>query len=322
MDSLSHSGLSVFETFEHVRPHQCATAIRRRILLAFEEAEAECDPVKRQQLVSFAIIGAGPTGVEMAGSIAELAQHALADDFRNMDPRSARIVLVEAGPRVLASFAESLSRSAQRHLEDLGVEVRLGAPVTACDAKGVVLGTERIMAGMVIWAAGVAASPAAQWLGATADRAGRVVVGPDLSVPGQDRVFVIGDTANAKDMDGKPLPGLAPVAKQEGAYVARVIAAAAAGRKGPKPFAYRSFGNLATIGRNSAVVEMGALKLDGFRAWLLWSVTHIFFLIGFRNRLIVATDWLWAYLTYERGARLITDAAPVHGANVGVEVKG
>jgi NADH dehydrogenase len=287
-----------------------ATAIRRRILLAFERAEAECNPSRRQHYLTFAIIGAGPTGVEMAGSIAEAARHALAHDFRNIDPRSAHIVLIEAGPRVLPAFAEVLSQSARRHLEALGVEVRCGTPVMACDEGGVVLAAERIEANTVIWAAGVAASPAAQWVDAKADHAGRVIVGPDLSVPGQECVFVVGDTASVKDLDGKPLPGLAPVAKQEGAYVAQVIAARVAGRHAPAPFAYRNFGNLATIGRNSAVVEIGKLKLDGFLAWLMWSVVHIFFLIGFRNRLFVAMDWLWAYLTYERGARLITEASP------------
>jgi NADH dehydrogenase len=193
----------------------------------------------------------------------------------------------------------------------LGVEIRLGMPVTACDEGGVVVGDERIDARTIIWAAGVAASPASAWLKAPADRAGRVVVGPDLSVPGQDRIFVIGDTASAKDRDGKNLPGLAPVAKQEGAYVAGVIAARAKGVTDPRPFAYRSAGNLATIGRSAAVVDFGKLRLTGFPAWLLWSIAHVFFLIGFRNRLTVAIDWLWAYLTFERGARLITNTGPM-----------
>ncbi|MGP0088687.1 MAG: NAD(P)/FAD-dependent oxidoreductase [Xanthobacteraceae bacterium] len=285
-----------------------ATKIRRHILLAFERAEAECDPAEQSKLLTFVIIGAGPTGVEMAGAIAEIARHALAMDFRNIDPRATRVVLVEAGPRILPAFPEQLSNDAHKRLEALGVEVRLGRPVTACDGDGAVIGAARVDARTIIWAAGVMASPAAAWLGAPADRAGRVVVGPDLSVPGQDRVFVIGDTADAKDMDGKPLPGLAPVAKQEGLYVAHVIAAQVHGRKPPPPFAYRSFGNLATIGRQAAVVEMGQLRLTGFVAWLLWSVAHIFFLIGFRNRLTVAIDWLWAYITFERGARLITNS--------------
>jgi NADH dehydrogenase len=193
----------------------------------------------------------------------------------------------------------------------LGVEIRLGMPVTACDEGGVVVGEERIAARTIIWAAGVAASPAASWLKAPADRAGRVIVRPDLSIPGQDRIFVIGDTASAKDIDGKPLPGLAPVAKQEGAYVAGVIAARVKGMPDPRPFAYRSAGNLATIGRSAAVVDFGKLRLTGFVAWLLWSIAHIFFLIGFRNRLTVAIDWLWAYLTFERGARLITNTGPM-----------
>jgi NADH dehydrogenase len=286
-----------------------AIKIRRHILLAFERAEAECDPAEQSKLLTFVIIGAGPTGVEMAGAIAEIARHALASDFRNIDPRATRVVLVEAGPRILPAFPESLSNDAHRRLEALGVEVRLGMPVTACDGDGAVIGAARLDARTIIWAAGVAASPAAAWLGVAADRAGRVVVEKDLSVPGQDRVFVIGDTADAKDMDGKPLPGLAPVAKQEGFYVARVIAARVHGRQPPPPFAYRSFGNLATVGRQAAVVEMGRLRLTGLLAWLLWSVAHIFFLIGFRNRLSVVIDWLWAYVTFERGARLITHSA-------------
>jgi NADH:ubiquinone reductase (H+-translocating) len=285
-----------------------ATKIRRHILLAFERAEAECDPAEQSKLLTFVIIGAGPTGVEMAGAIAEIARHALASDFRNIDPRATRVVLVEAGPRILPAFPEQLSNDAHKRLEALGVEVRLGMPVTACDGDGAVIGASRLHARTIIWAAGVAASPAAAWLGAPADRAGRVVVEKDLSIPGQDRVFVIGDTADAKDMDGKPLPGLAPVAKQEGFYVARVIAARVHGRKPPPPFAYRSFGNLATVGRQAAVVEMGRLRLTGLMAWVLWSVAHIFFLIGFRNRLSVAVDWLWAYVTFERGARLITSS--------------
>jgi NADH dehydrogenase len=286
-----------------------ATKIRRRILLAFERAEAECDPKEQGKLLTFVIIGAGPTGVEMAGAIAEIARHALASDFRNIDPRATRVILVEAGPRILPAFPEELASDAQRRLEALGVEVRLGMPVTVCDGEGAVVGASRLHARTIIWAAGVAASPAAAWLGTPADRAGRVVVEKDFSVPGQDRVFVIGDTASAADMDGKPLPGLAPVAKQEGFYVAGVIAARMRGRPPPPPFAYRNFGNLATVGRHAAVVDMGGRHLTGFLAWLLWSVAHIFFLIGFRNRLTVAFDWLWAYITFERGARLITNVA-------------
>jgi NADH dehydrogenase FAD-containing subunit len=303
------------DSWEHYAPGlkslEDATELRRRILLAFERAEAECDAAEQSRLLTFVIIGAGPTGVEMAGTIAEISHHALASDFRNIDPHATRVVLVEAGPRILPVFPEILSADAQKRLKALGVEIRLGMPVTACDEGGVVVGEERIAARTIIWAAGVAASPAASWLKAPADRAGRVIVRPDLSIPGQDRIFVIGDTASAKDIDGKPLPGLAPVAKQEGAYVAGVIAARVKGMPDPRPFAYRSAGNLATIGRSAAVVDFGKLRLTGFVAWLLWSIAHIFFLIGFRNRLTVAIDWLWAYLTFERGARLITNTGPM-----------
>lgn len=291
-----------------------ATEVRRRILSAFEEAETECDPVERRRLLSFAIIGAGPTGVEMAGAIAEISRHALASDFRNIDPRSTRVVLIEAGPRVLPTFPDSLSLDAKARLESLGVEVRLGAPVTVCDDYGVIVGDERIPVRTIIWAAGVAASPAALWLGVPSDRAGRVIVGPDLSVAGQERIFVIGDTASAKGPDGQSLPGLAPVAKQQGEYVASTIVARITGRPLPRPFAYRSFGNLATIGRAAAIADFGRVRLTGFSAWLMWCVAHIFFLIGFRNRITVTMDWLWSYITFERGARLIThgvDAKPV-----------
>jgi NADH dehydrogenase len=220
------------------------------------------------------------------------------------------VVLVEAGPRVLAAFPSVLSDDAKRRLERLGVEIRLGAAVTACDAAGVTIGEERIDARTIIWAAGVMASPAASWLGVPSDRAGRVLVGPDLSVPGRPDIFVIGDTANVKDAKGGIVPGLAPAAKQQGQYVARVIAARSSGKSEPRAFAYRSFGNLATIGRKVAVADFGRLRFTGFPAWLLWSVAHVFFLIGFRNRITVAIDWMWAYLTFERGARLISQASP------------
>ena len=286
-----------------------ATELRRRILIAFEEAEAECDPAERRRLLSFAIIGAGPTGVEIAGAIAEISRNALASDFRNIDPRATRVVLIEAGPRVLPSFPDSLSLNAKARLESLGVEVRLGVPVTTCDKDGVVIGDDRVPARTIVWAAGVAASPAAVWIGTPADRAGRAIVEPNLSVAGHERVFVIGDTASAKGRDGKPLPGLAPVAKQQGEYVARLIAARVAGRPSPAPFAYRSFGNLATIGRAAAIADFGRVRLTGLPAWLMWCVAHVFFLIGFRNRLTVTMDWLWSYITFERGARLITHGA-------------
>ena len=282
-----------------------ATYIRRRILLAFEKAETEEDPHERARLLNFVIVGGGPTGVEMAGAIAELANRALAADFRAIDPRCARIILVEAAPRLLTPFDPSLSQAAKRSLEQLGVNVRLGAAVTAVDAEGVSIGAERIEARTVIWGAGVMASPAGLWLGAATDRAGHVKVAPDLSVPGHPDIFVLGDTATLDGADGHPLPGVAPVAKQQGAYVARLLLARRDGKTFPA-FRYRDFGSLATIGRKRAVVQMGRFRLHGFIAWLIWCVAHIYFLIGFRNRLIVATNWLWNYATFQRGTRLIT----------------
>jgi NADH dehydrogenase len=282
-----------------------ALELRRRILLAFERAELAEDAAARRRLLTFVVIGAGPTGVELAGAIAELAHRALARDFRAIQGHMAKVVLVEAGPRVLPAFPEALSSYARQVLGRLGVTVRTGCAVTACDAAGVALGDEVLNAATVIWAAGVTASPAADWLGVGKDRAGRAVVSPDLSLAGHPEVFVIGDTAHV-DAGGAPLPGLAPVAKQEGGYVASVVRARIEGRASPAPFRYRSSGSLATIGRKAAVVAMGGLRLKGASAWLLWSVAHIWFLIGFRNRLAVTLDWAWAYLTFERGARLIT----------------
>jgi len=282
-----------------------ATYLRRRILLAFERAETEPDPDERRRLLNFVVVGGGPTGVEMAGAIAELAKRALAADFRSIDPRSARIILIEAAPRLLTPFEPSLSEKARRSLEQLGVEVRLGAGVTDCDSAGVSIGNERIETRTIIWAAGVKASPVAEWLGAASDHAGRVKVEPDLSVPGHPDIFVIGDVAAAVDADGKPLPGVAPVAKQQGQYVAKLLIARAGGRTLP-PFRYRDFGSLATIGRKRAVAQLAGLKVSGFPAWLLWSLAHIYFLIGFRNRLAVALHWLWNYITFQRGTRLIT----------------
>ena len=282
-----------------------ATYLRRRILLAFEKAETEPDPEERRRLLNFVVVGGGPTGVEMAGAIAELASRALASDFRNIDPRCARIILVEAAPRLLTPFDPPLSESAKRSLEQLGVEVRLGAGVTDCDCGGVSIGGERIEARTIMWAAGVKASPAGDWLGAETDRVGRVKVGTDLSLPGHPDIFVIGDVALVVGTDGKPLPGIAPVAKQQGTYVAGLLIAHAEGKMMP-PFRYRDFGALATIGRKRAVAQMGRLQLSGFVAWLLWSVAHIYFLIGFRNRLVVAMNWAWNYVTFQRGTRLIT----------------
>jgi NADH dehydrogenase len=294
-----------------------AIALRRRVLLAFEMAELEESTAERDRLLTFVIVGAGPTGVELAGAIAELAKRALSGDFRALAGHRARVVLVEAGPRVLPTFHERLSRYAMKALEHLGVEVKLGEAVTLCDMDGVVVGGQRIGARTVAWAAGVMASNAAGWLGAEADRAGRARVGQDLSIPGHPDVFVIGDTASAADPAGRPYPGVAPVAKQQGEYLGRLIAgeAAAGGRPGkPRaarpPFRYADFGSLATIGRQAAVAQLGPVELTGFVAWVFWCAAHIYFLIGFRNRLQVTLDWMWSYLTFERGSRLITGDMP------------
>ena len=283
-----------------------ATEIRCRLLLAFERAEMEDNPKERERLLTIVIVGGGPTGVEMAGAIAELARKALAADFRTIDPRHTRVLLVEAGPRLLPTFPEDLSHYAENALRSLGVAVWLGRAITGCDAVGVTLSEERLPAGVVIWAAGVAASPAGAWLGVEADYAGRVKVGPGLAPPGSDNVFVIGDTALAVDANGKPLPGLAPVAKQQGLYVAEMIKARLAGKTDVPPFRYRDRGKLATIGRRTAIIALGRLRLKGWLAWWIWGIAHIYFLISLRNRLIVATQWLWSYVTFERGARLIT----------------
>ncbi len=284
-----------------------ATAIRHRILIAFEKAETEPDAEERARLLTFVIVGAGPTGVEMAGAIAELAKKTLVRDFRTIDPASARIILIEGGPRVLPQFPETLSARTQRSLVRLGVEVLTGKPVEACDANGVVCAGQRIGARTVIWAAGVQAAPVAKWLQADKDGAGRVKVGGDLTLPGSPDIFVIGDNA-AATQDGRPVPGIAPAAKQMGAYAARVIAGRIAGRPITTPFRYRHVGSFATIGRHAAVADFGRLKLSGYLAWLLWCAAHVYFLIGFRNRIAVMLDWVWAYLTFQRGVRLITGA--------------
>ena len=287
-----------------------ATLIRRRILLAFERAETAASEAERKRLMTFAIVGAGATGVELAGAIAELARHALVEDFRAIDPRSARIVLIEGGDRVLPVFAPRLSAYALRALEKMDVEVWLKRQVTACDADGLTASGQRLPCATILWAAGVSASPAARWLGLPADRAGRVIVREDLTPAGHDQVFVLGDTA-AMSSGGAPVPGIAPAAKQAGAYAASVIAAAVAGKPKPGPFRYRHHGNLATVGRNAAVIDFGALKLTGFIAWAMWAVVHVYFLIGTRHRLLVALQWMWSYVTFGRGARLIvgSDAA-------------
>jgi NADH dehydrogenase FAD-containing subunit len=283
-----------------------AISIRSRILDAFEKAEATEDAALQRKLLTFLICGAGPTGVEMAGAIAELAHNGMANDFRNFDPASARILLVQAGPRVLPQFDERLSGFARCSLQALGVEVHTDSRVELIDGDGVAVNGERIAAGTVLWAAGVVASPASAWLGAEADRAGRVKVGPDLSVPGHPEIFAIGDTALSFAWDGQPVPGLAPAAKQGGAYVASVMRARLRGRKPPPPFRYRHQGSLATIGRRSAVADFGRVKVTGATAWWLWGAVHVFFLVGVRNRLSVMLGWVWSYFTFDVGLRLIT----------------
>jgi NADH:ubiquinone reductase (H+-translocating) len=276
--------------------------------VAFERAERETDPQRRAALLTFVIIGAGPTGVELAGTIAELARDTLPPDFRNIDTHVARVVLIEAGPRVLAGFPEDLSAYAQRSLEDLGVEVVLGMAVTDCSAEGVVYGGNTLEAKTLIWAAGVRASRAAEWLGAPSDRAGRLEVLPDLTVPGHPDIFAIGDTVVVAGPDGKPVPGIAPAAKQQGRYVAESIKARLRGN-GPAPFRYKHSGSLAQIGKRKAVIDFGRIKLRGALAWWIWGIAHIYFLIGLRNRLSVALSWLWIYARDQRAARLITQGS-------------
>ena len=281
-----------------------ALQLRRHLLLAFERAEAETDPGKRAAWLSFAIVGGGPTGVELAGTLAEIARHTLKNEFRRIDPSQARVRLVEAGPRVLASFPDTLSEKARRQLERLGVEVVTGTPVSDITDEGYRLGETFIPAKTVVWAAGVAASPLARTLGVSLDRAGRVPVQPDLSVAGHPDIFVAGDLA-AVTSDGRPVPGVAPAAKQMGRHVAQVLRARLDGRASPGDFRYQDYGNLATIGRMAAVVDFGRLKFSGLLAWWFWLTAHVFFLIGFRNRLVVLLNWCWAYWSYQRGARII-----------------
>jgi NADH dehydrogenase len=285
-----------------------ATTLRRRILVAFERAERETDPQRRAALLTFVIVGAGPTGVELAGTIAELAQDTLPPDFRNIDTHKARVVLIEAGPRVLAGFADDLSAYALASLQSMGVEVMLNQAVTECSADGVVYGGQVLQAKTLIWAAGVRASPAAEWLGAPADRAGRLQVLPDLTVPGHPDIFAIGDTVDIAGPDGKPVPGIAPAAKQQGQYVANCIKARLNGGT-IEPFHYRHAGSLAQIGKRSAVIDFGRFKLRGTIAWWLWGIAHIYFLIGVRNRLSVAMNWLWNHARDQRAARLITQGS-------------
>lgn len=292
-----------------------ARDIRARFLLAFERAEIADTENERRNLLTFVIVGGGPTGVEMAGAMAEVANKTLQDDFRRIDPRMSRIVLIEAGPRILPALPENLSRYAQASLERMGVDVLVNTKVTGCDKDGVSLGDKRIDASTIVWAAGVVASPAAQWIGAKHDRAGRILVGPDLSVSARPNMFVAGDLAAVRDKAGHAVPGIAPAAKQMGRYAGRVIAARVAGRAEPKPFSYRHYGDLATVGRKAAVVKLGRFELTGFLGWWFWGVAHIYFLIGLRNRFVVALTWLWSYLTFRRGARLISSPDSVSARN-------
>ncbi|HUO83629.1 MAG TPA: NAD(P)/FAD-dependent oxidoreductase [Thermoanaerobaculia bacterium] len=282
-----------------------ALEMRRRILVAYEAAEREADLEKRKGWMTFVVVGAGPTGVELAGALAEIARRSLPRDFRHIDTRDARVVLIEGLPRVLNHYPEDLTEKAREQLQRLGVEVRTGTIVTAIDAEGVSIGEERIAARTVLWAAGVKASPLLATLGAPLDRAGRVLVEPSLNIPGHREVFVIGDAA-AVTQDGAPVPGVAPAAIQEGKQAALAIRAALEGKPAP-PFRYRDKGSLATIGRAAAVADFGWLRLSGYPAWLAWLFIHVLYLIGFRNRLLVMIQWAWAYLTWQRGARLITD---------------
>jgi NADH dehydrogenase len=281
-----------------------AREIRARFLLAFEHAEVADDDAVRRKLLTFVVVGGGPTGVEMAGAMAEVAKETLRADFRQIDPAASRIVLIEAGPRILPALPENLSAYAQRVLEGMDVEVRVNTRVTDCTRDGVTLGDgTRVEASTIVWAAGVVASPAAQWIGAERDRAGRIFVNADLSVPGLSNIFVAGDLASVRDAQ---VPGIAPAAKQMGKYIGRLIATRVAGREPPKPFRYHHAGDLAAIGRRAAVVKIRRFELTGFLAWLFWGVAHIYFLIGLRNRFVVAITWLWSWLTFRRGARLIS----------------
>ncbi len=283
-----------------------ATAIRRRVLLSLERAERESDPQRLAALLTFVIVGGGPTGVELAGAIVELVYQNLVGQFRHIDTKKARVLLIEAGPGILPSFAPDLSAYAHRALQRLGVEVHVNCAVTDCNSDGVVAGGRPIAADVILWAAGVRASPAAVWLGAPADKAGRVQVAADLTVPGHPEVFVIGDTATVNVWNGKPAPGIAPAAKQQGQHVGRSIKRRLAGDSQSRAFRYRHSGDLATVGKRSAVIDFGWCKVKGYIAWWVWGLAHIYFLIGLRNRLAVALSWLWIYLTGSRSACLIT----------------
>jgi NADH dehydrogenase len=281
-----------------------ATEIRRRVLYAYERAETETDAAHQRALLTFVVVGGGPTGVELAGALGEMSRFTLARDFRNIDPALARVILIEAGPRILPTFPDKLARRAMRDLESLGVQVWTTSPVTAIDAAGVEVGRERVEAATTLWAAGVEASPLGRTLGLETDRLGRIVVGPDLALAGHPEVFVLGDQAHALDAARNPLPGLAPVAMQEGRFAARAIRDDLSGRE-RGAFAYRDRGQMATIGRSRAICDTGRFAFGGFAAWMFWLLIHIYFRVGFKNRLFVVIQWAWAYLSYGRGARLI-----------------
>ena len=285
-----------------------ATAIRGSILTAFEQAERETDPVRRQALLTFAIVGGGPTGVELAGTIADLAHDTLPRDFRAIDTNRTKVILIEAGPKILNGYPDDLSDYARRALEKLGVEVCLGAAVSRIEPDAVTFGDRRVEAHVIVWAAGVRASPAAEWLGAAADRNGRILVEPDLTVPGQPEIFAIGDTVAVNAPDGSPVPGIAPAAKQEGTFVAETVRQRLAGKTEPRVFHYHHQGSLAQIGKSKAVIDFGWIKLRGAIAWWLWGIAHIYFLVGVHSRLSVALNWLWIYTRNQRSARLITSA--------------
>jgi NADH dehydrogenase len=302
-----HSGWSDYA--KGPRSLEDARFIRTRLLTAFERADSTADEAERARLMTIVVVGGGPTGVEMAGAVAELARHALARDFRHIDPRGTRILLVEAGSRLLSGFPQVLADYAQRELEKLGVTVLLNRPVDDLTAEGVTVAGKKIDAGITIWGAGIEASPGVRMLGVPLAAGGRVAVGPDLSVPDLDGVYVLGDSASARDDRGDPLPALAQVAAQQGDYVGRMLAAQSRGERFDKPFRFRNRGNTAIVGRNAAVFDFGRWQLKGRLAWVLWALVHIYLLVGFENRLQVVGHWLWSYLTYERGARLILPGA-------------
>ncbi|NDY96656.1 NAD(P)/FAD-dependent oxidoreductase [Wenzhouxiangella limi] len=283
-----------------------ATELRRRILLAFERAEIEENPARRQALMTFVIVGGGPTGVEMAGAMAELTRFTLARNFRRIQPENARIILADANERLLRPFPEALSEKARRSLERMGVEMKLGTRVDHLDRHGVRMEQDKIATETVIWSAGVKASPAADWLGVDSNAAGQVAVEADLQLPGDDRIYLVGDVCQHINPDQQPTPGLAPAAKQQGKHVARDLIARIRGRRRPGAFVYKGRGQLATIGRHSAICNFGQVRVTGYAGWWLWGAAHIYFLIGFRNRVVVAANWFWSYLTFGRGIRLIT----------------